>query len=259
MTIRVDSIENLTEDIAALLHITPSKLIYDIHSLAFNTMDNFGYQYIASNKPDQIRNVYLCHITRKADASLIDTLFPLDKLLTSENPFSTFLNAHDVYFEERDNNILLLYKGNIVNWEETDNRRFNRESFRSRLTEDFCVNGYQFLYNIRKAPHADHYMRGPEFLQNLDCLLGTELSTNYRQSTSACVAMCTVPVEKIVFDETDREHSFTEQYIYSALRCIQEHYFSHMKYGNNPGLRALDDYCVKVERWIPEGELPWEG
>lgn len=100
------------------------------------------------------------------------------------------------------------------------------------------------------------YAYAPEFLQDLDSLLGSNLVDEFRTISHTFVALCRVPKGKIVFDSRSNDGKFEERYIYSSLSYIWEYTFPEKAYGYNCVLRALDDYIVNVERWIAAEELP---
>ena len=130
-------------------------------------------------------------------------LLPLREVLTTENSFSLFLANHQIFFTENLQGIgALVYREKYIEWWRNENDGFNPARFKNRLTEDFCVNGFQFLYDIINSAHPDYalYARAPEFLQDLDYLLETQLVNDFRAESQTFVALCRVPKEKIVFD-----------------------------------------------------------
>ena len=155
---------------------------------------------------------------------------------------------------------VLVYRGEHIEWWKSTNVGFNPARFKSRLTKDFCINGFQFLYDITNSAQPDYnlYSYAPEFLQDLDYLLGTQLVNDFRAESQTFVALCRVPKAKIVFDYNADDGRFEERYIYSALSYIWEYCYSkneQVRKGYNCMLRALDDYTVHIERWVLEEEI----
>ena len=258
MVIRIDSLENIIADTAYYLGKTAGALLRDIEEIDFRSDDVAGYRYIFENKSHSLEEVYLCHVTRKLNTSNYVKLLPLSELLTTHNAFSDFLQDHHISFGKSSQKIdKLTYKGRVIDWETSDQEYFNPARFHERLTSDFCVNGFQFLYDIINSAQPDYnlYSRAPEFLQDLDSLLETHLVSDFRANSRVAVALCRLPIEKIVFDSNSEDGRFEERYIFSTLGYIWEYYYSKWRRGNNCKLRALDDYTVLVERWIPEEEI----
>ena len=257
MIIRIDSIDYLTADVAYYLGKIPQTLLEDIKNFDFRNDDSEGYAYIEQNRREVLDDIYLCHISRKLTADDIPKLLPLNQLITTANSFSDFLKRNGVCFETSSNgDISLVYKRTLIDWQNNSNPYFNPIRFKSRLCEDFCVNGFQFLYDISKQFDHDRYAYAPEFLQDLDSLLGANLVDEFRTISHTFVALCRVPKGKIVFDSRSNDGKFEERYIYSSLSYIWEYTFPEKAYGYNCVLRALDDYIVNVERWIAAEELP---
>lgn len=258
MIIRVDALENLVADTAQYLGKEKEELLQDIQGVNFRMGDASGYKYISDNKKEQIDEVYLCHVARKLDTDHNMKLLPLKKVLTTENAFSDFLKNHGISFEvKRQREVELLYHGAAVAWQDKKNGLFNPARFQSRLYKDFCINGFQFMYDViyTAGPDFNLYSFAPEFLQDLDHLLDAGLVNDFREISHTFVALCRIPMGKIVFDHNPDDGRFEERYIYSALGYIWEYYFSNVKRGQNCMLRGLDDYTVQVERWIPETEI----
>ena len=111
------------------------------------------------------------------------------------------------------------------------------------------------MYDITNSaqPFYDLYRRAPEFLQNLGRPLGVDLSSDFEAQSQTYVALCRVPKDRIVFDTEDPNYNFEERYIYYAMEYIWKYWKGGSGY--NPALRALDTDTVKVEKWVPEGEI----
>lgn len=258
MVIRIDSLENIIADTAYYLGKTAGDLLRDIEKINFRSGDVAGYRYISENKSHLLKEVYLCHVTRKLNTANYVKLLPLSELLTTHNAFSDFLEDHHISFDKPSEKIdKLIYKGRVIDWETSDQECFNPARFHERLTRDFCVNGFQFLYDIPNSAQPDYnlYSHAPEFLQDLDYLLETHLVSDFRANSRVAVALCRFPIEKIVFASNSEYDRFEERYIFSTLGYIWEYCYSKCRRGSNCKLRALDDYTVPVERWIPEEEI----
>lgn len=69
MIIRVDSIDNLTKDVADCIHTPISKMLSDIRSINFRMSDERGIDYLTSHEHEKLTEVYLCHLARRLKAS----------------------------------------------------------------------------------------------------------------------------------------------------------------------------------------------
>lgn len=260
MIIRVDTLENLISDTALLLDKEPGRLLEDIKGFPFLTDVTAGYRYIAENKKEKLDAVYLCHIARKLDSDKSMCLLPLNKVLVTSNPFSEFLKNHNIFFDmSRPVGAELIYRGKVVDWRGSENKVFNPKRFESRLYKDFCVNGFQFLYDIPNSARSSYnrYSYAPEFLQDLEDLLHAGLVQDYRHISHTFVALCRMPIDQVLFDHRVDDESFEERYIYSALEYIWEYCCAVAKQGCNCILRGLDPCAVQVEKWISEEEIEY--
>lgn len=259
MIIRVDSIENLTEDVANCLNVPANQMLFDISTIDFRMRDGRGFEYIESHGHEQLTDVYLCHLARCLNKSTGNTLCPLDTLLLTQNDFSDFLMNYDIRFKKsQSGEMILLYHNQQIEWKKKKNNGFKPARFSKRLSEDLCVNGFQFLYDIKQTtgPNYSLYMNAPEFVQDLDSLLDIGLVQAYREKSASYVALCKLPRDEVVFDRPWHERDFDTQYLYSALSFIWEYRFAVRPSGSNPILRALDQNNVYVERWIAEANIP---
>lgn len=258
MIIRVDTLGNLITDTAYYLGKESQTLLHDIKGIDFQSDDPFGYRYIVENKKMQLSEVYLCHIARRLDTDNNMRLLTLIELLTTTNSFSDFLRDHDISFDKScQNGVELLYHGKVIDWREKRNIGYNPARFEMRLRKDFCVNGFQFLYDMVNStqPNFNLYSCAPEFLQDLDLLLDAGLVNDFRSISHTFIALCRLPIGKIVFDGNENDENFEVRYIHSSLRFIWEYCFPKFKKGHNCILRGLDDYTVQVEKWIPEEKI----
>ena len=248
--IRVDTLDNLKEDVANYLGIACSELldVLEQYSDSSFNLNADCYQYIAKHKKYTLDEFYLCHVAAKLDCDDHMELLPLDKLLTTQNSFSDFLLEHGIKFEKSQNprrKLDLFYKGKLI--------KYGNSRIKDRFSEDLCVNGFQFLEGIESAQNYNQYCFAPEFLQDLDRLLGNDLLNKFQAQSQTYVALCRVPKDRIVFDTKDPDHNFEERYIYSAMEYIWKYWKGGSGY--NPTLRTLDTDTVIVEKWIPEKEI----
>lgn len=260
MIIRVDTLENLISDTTLLLGKEPGRLLEDIKDFPFLTDVTAGYRYIAENKKGKLDAVYLCHIARKLDSDKSMCLLPLNKVLATSNPFSEFLKDHNIFFDmSRPVGAELIYRGKVVDWHGCENEIFKPKRFQSRLYKDFCVNGFQFLYDIPNSARSSYnrYSYAPEFLQDLEDLLHAGLVQDYRHISHTFIALCRIPIEQVLFDHHVDDTCFEERYIYSALEYIWEYRHAEARQGCNCILRGLDHCAVQVEKWISEEEIEY--
>lgn len=258
MIVRVDTLDHLITDTALYLGKDRKTLLQDIEGIDFRLGDPAGYRYIADNRKEQLGEVYLCHIARKLDTDSNMCLLPLIDVLRTTNPFSDFLKDHSISFDKsHQNSVELLYHGKKVAWRESRNTYFNPARFQKRLCEDFCINGFQFLYDIVNSaqPGFNLYSRAPEILQDLDYFLNAGLVNDFRSISHTFVALCRIPMDRVFFERDAGDRSFEERYIYSALWYIWEYCYSKVRQGYNYMLYCPDDYTVRVEKWIPEDKI----
>lgn len=256
MIIRVDTLENLVKDVATCLGTPVQTMLDDIQSIDFRMGDKSGYAYIEEHQQNKLTEVFLCHLARRLNDDDNNTiLLPLNQLLTTSNAFSDFLAIHKIKFSK--DKLELIYKGNLIDWAKSKSKCFNSARFRSRLEKDFCVNGFQFLYDIKNSAGSDYlwYTQAPELLQDLDYLLDLRLVSEFRDISESYCALCPIPIKNLVFDCNYTDRNFEERYIYSSLSYISEYVFAKRPSGNNPRLRALDFYLPDIEQWIPEESI----
>lgn len=259
MIIRVDSVDNLTKDVADCIHTPVSKMLSDIRSIDFRMSDERGIKYLVSHEHEKLTDVYLCHLARRLKESNGDLLLPLDELLLTPNAFSNFLKQRDIFFQKDPaGEMVLFYNKQKINWETNENIGFNPARFSKRLNEDFCVNGFQFLYDIsaNTGPDYNSYMGVPEFIRDIDYLLNIGLVQEFREESSGYVALCRLSSDDVIFDRPWRNCGFDTQYLYGALGFIWEYHYARSISGNNPIIRALDHSKVRVEQWIEERDIP---
>ena len=258
--IRVDTLDNLKEDVANYLGIEYSELLKVLERYMSNSdtdkradkNEKKCCRYISRHKKYTLEEFYLCHVAAKLDCDEHTELLPLDKLLTTQNSFSDFLLEHGIKFEKNQNSkrkFDLFYKGKLI--------KYGNSRIKDRLSEDLCVNGFQFLEGIKSAQSYNQYCFAPEFLQDLDSLLGINLFGDFRKQSHTYVALCRVPKDRVVFDTNIRVRNFERRYIYFAMKYIWKYQEECQKCGSgdNPVLRALDTDTVIVEKWIPEKEI----
>ena len=139
--IRVDTLDNLIEDVASYLGISPYKLL-DVLAQYSDRLFNLNtdcYQYIAKHKKYTLEEFYLCHVAAKLDCDDHMELLPLDKLLTTQNSFSDFLLEHGIKFERSQNTGYLLelfYKGEHIEWKKYKDTESIGERVKIRLSKN---------------------------------------------------------------------------------------------------------------------------
>lgn len=260
MIIRIDSIDNIIQDLANVLHLKPTKMLEEIGKIDFDNNSKMGFEYVLQHKHETLTEIYLCHLTRHLKNDDGKILHPLKELLLNKNEFSSFLQKYKIQFVLGNNgDIELFFKNQRCNWENKEDRKFNVARFRSRLSQDFCVNGFQFLYDIKHSCCTNYscYMQVPEFIYDLECLLKINLVNEYQKLSSSYVALCRLPVGEVLFARAYREYDFETQYLYHALNYIWEYMCktSVFKCATNPILCALDNISVPVEAWITDDKI----
>lgn len=258
MIIRVDSIDNLTEDVANCIHTPVNEMLHDIRSIDFEARDKSGINYLASHGHEKLTEVYLCHLTRRLNENNGNLLLPLNELLLTPNTFSNFLKKHDIFFQKDSvGEMVLFHHKRKVKWETNKKSAFSPSRFSKRLKEDFCVNGFQFLcgINTNTGPSYSTYISVPEFIRDIDNLLNIGLVQEYREKSLGYVALCRLSSDEVIFDRPWRNFDFDTQYLYSALEFIWEHHYAKPINGSNPFIRASDHCSVRVERWIEEKDI----
>lgn len=257
MIIRVDTLSHIITDTSNVLGISEDSLLMDIQHIDWNMGDIKGYEYIKQHHPKELTQIYICHLARKLSTDTNTVLLPLQRVLLTQNAFSDFLKTYKVeFFLQGNGSISIVHNGTPIAWENCDNPLFNVARFRNRLSFDYAINGFQFLYDIEhSAQNRNIYWKAPEFLQDLSFLLSKDLATIFQEHSSNYVALCLVSKDNIQFDCTI-SHTFDEVYIYSALRYIAGYCCKKKYSGDNPRLRVSDNLNVQVNKWIPEEEIP---
>lgn len=254
MLIRVDSIDHLLVDVSEYLGCTADEFLCDIKYIDLRYREN-GVKYIRSKFTQELPEIYLCHLTRRLNGDTSDKVLPLNRVLTSDTTLATFFKQYGVTFEQRDNGtISVLYNNEPLEWWKYGEDRHSVKRVHIRTTSDYCVNGFQFLYDIQNnAKDFNYYTKVPEFVRDLGPTFNPQIVDAFEKESSPYVALCNLPCAQVEFDE--RGCSFQEQYIYNVMSFIKEYYYEHYLLKNNAILLAKSDTCLDVKRWIPVSEL----
>ena len=76
MVIRIDSLENIIADTAYYLGKTAGDLLRDIERLIFAQMMLLGIDIFLRTRVTLLKEVYLCHVTRKLNTANYVQLLP---------------------------------------------------------------------------------------------------------------------------------------------------------------------------------------
>lgn len=269
--IRVDTKDNLLNDVAAFLGIDIGRLYLTIMDIYNESKIDYGFDYNKINQlsedfiftctDKQIDEMYLCHLTRNIDCPPI--LFPLHTILTSKNSLSAFLKENELTFEFEDEQIKMKYKDRIIpkteiypEGEQEYYHRRLRNRFGFGETKDFCVNGFLFAINPETSTdgYYDQLLHGPEFLQDIDMVLSTDLCSDFRKLSKNYYALCRVPLNEVIFDGKDYINILTERtvtYLTICFDAIYDLYIDHSdRIGSNYIIRLNDIESIPVEKYI---------
>ena len=254
MLIRVDSIDHLLVDVSEYLGCTADEFLRDIKCIDFRRKENV-VKYIRSKFTQKMPEIYLCHLTRRLNGDTSDRVLPLNRVLTENTTLATFFKQYGVTFEQRDNGtISVLYNNEPLEWWKHGKDRHSVKRIHMRTTSDYCINGFQFLHDIRNnAKDFNYYTKVPEFVRDLGPTFNSQVVDAFEQESSPYVALCSLPCAQVKFDE--QGYSFQEQYIYNVMNFIKEYYYERFPSKNNEILLAKNDACLDVKRWIPISEL----
>lgn len=227
-------------------------------------MEEFYSNMIEQELPDEI---LFFHLSRRLNGSENEISYNLQELLTSNNSFSDFLNAHQITFRNGDGNrIILCYRDRQISLENTMSREVCY--LRSRLgynlgREDFCFNGFAFRDLLMRNPYTRQLQSCPEILECLERYLRIKgLTEDYAEKSKYYCFMYKFPIEHVIFDGKD-DLTVAEKQLHLlnqiAYRLYQYSKDSHYLYDHdNPILRLKDDdnayvdYLVSTEIITPD-------
>lgn len=227
-------------------------------------MEEFYSDMIEQDLPDKI---LFFHLSRRLKGSENEISYNLQDLLTSNNSFAEFLNAHQITFRNGNGNrIILYYRNRQINLENTMSSDVCY--LRSRLgynsgREDFCINGFAFRDLLMKNSYTRQLRGCPEVLEILERFLHIEgLAKDYAEKSEYYCFMYRFPIDHVIFDGKDdlsvegkQLHLLNQVsyrlYQYSGeSRCLYDH--------DNPILRLKDDdnasldYLMSTEIITPD-------
>lgn len=254
MIIKVETLKDIEQGISKLLDKDIKEIISDVEEFDYiNNQDNF-HEYVTQNKKHKIEEIYMCHLTRRFKGSTNEILLPLNQLLVTENEFSEFLVSYGIEFKEENGNLNLFFQNKSIDLERYDELTYDGVArLKKRFKEDYCVNGLQFLYDVKNNSWSDYcsYLEVPELIRDLDEILKTGMSKAYQDRTEKYCALCKVQIDEVIYDGRKIENTLKESgYI---KKCIEFVYRYHKKsLPNNARLRIDDNCSIKVDKWIPE-------
>ena len=227
-------------------------------------MEDFYSDMIEQGLPDEI---LFFHLSRRLKGSENEISYNLQELLTSNNSFLEFLNAHQITFRKwAGNRIILCYRDRQIRLENTMSTDVCY--LRSRLgynlgREDFCFNGFAFRDLLMKNQYTRQLQGCPEILECLERYLRIKgLTKDYAEKSKYYCFMYKFPIERVIFDGQDDlivEEKQLHLLNQVAYRLYQYSGDSRYLYDHdNPILRLKDDdnasvdYLVSTEIITPD-------
>lgn len=227
-------------------------------------MEGFYSDKIEQELPNE---VLFFHLSRRLYGPENEISYNLQELLTSNNSFSEFLNAHQITFRNgAGNRIILCYRDSQISLENTMStdvcylrRRLGYNSGR----EDFCFNGFAFRDLLMKNQYTRQLQECPEILKYLERYLRIKgLVEEYTEKSKYYCFTYRFPIECVIFDG---KNDFTaEEKQLHLLNQVAYRLYKHSRDShdlndcNNPILRLKDgdnasvDYLVSTEIITPD-------
>ena len=271
--IRVDTIENLINDLCAFLRVSYIELcnkIFEIYSECNRSEEcyfdetkflDLSSDFISKNNDEEIEEVYLCHLIRSIDCP--EQLYPLHEVLTTKNTLSDFLSQNGFHFKTLGQKIKLVYNGKEYSELELgtpleDNNYHGHLAVRFGYSfePDFCLNGFLFAINPQKSTdgYYDQLKRSPEILQDLDRYFDTNLSSIFYKLSNYYYALIKVRLNQIIFDENEDQRMSRDRTKLFLNYCFQAIYnllYIDKNSGiTNPMIRLTDAESAIVETYI---------
>lgn len=268
MVIDTTSREGMESSLTHLMGVSVPKLYQYIEAAAvsaikgqwcfnqglFNeAMEVFYSDMIEQELPDEI---LFFHLSRRLKGTENETSYNLHELLTSNNSFLEFLNAHQITFRKgAGNRIILCYRDRQISLENTMSTEVCY--LRSRLgynsgRKDFCFNGFAFRDLLMKNQYTRQLQDCPEILECLERYLRIKgLVEDYAEKSKYYCFMYKFPIENVIFDGQDDlivEEKQLHLLNQVAYRLYQ--YSGDSRYlcdYDNPILRLKDDDNVSVD------------
>lgn len=216
-------------------------------------MEDFYSDMIEQELPDEI---LFFHLSRRLKGSENEISYNLQELLTSNNSFSEFLNAHQITFRKgAGNRIILCYRDRQISLKNTMSTDVCY--LRSRLgynsgREDFCFNGFAFRDLLMKNQYTRQLQDCPEILERLESYLQIKgLAKEYAEKSEYYCFMYRFPIGCVIFDGKD-DLTVEEKQLHLlnqvAYRLYQYSGDSRYLYDHdNPILRLKDDDNASVD------------
>lgn len=257
MIIRVDSIDNMVDDLATYFACNKYEFLSDLQNINFRN----GYtpeiqDYLSKKRKESLEEIYLCHLTRRLYGDRNNQLLPLDFALTQDTSLASFFRAYDISFRRRENGVLeVLHCKEPLQWWKCDTKGFNKTRLHQRLIDDYCVNGFRFLYDIENnnSSYFRWYTGAPEIIRDINYVLSKDILGDFIKSSEAFAALCKVVKSDVIFDGS--ESAFENNYIYSALSFVKEYCFASVPSASNPIILMRNNICVDVENWVPVSQI----
>lgn len=271
--------ETMEKSICSYLRVTPKDLC-DLFEFAGSEAQQdkfidgdklngiFNSFIVAHKSRKTIDEVLFFHLSRRLNAAEGYTVGNnLFDLLSTENAMTLFLKEHDVEFAVCDSYLNLIYKGNEVSLEDTNQQHIPYLRWRlghntNRI--DFCFNGFL----LKDLLYRNHYARElydvPEFIGVLATFLkrrdiGTDFFDN---SQYYCLEYC-VPLKKVMFDDDEKlDTEKKEVYLLNQiLNRLYEYYTSDIRYmfdHDNPIIRLTDSDTMDEKYFIAKEKITWD-
>ena len=259
MVIDTTSREGMESSLAHLMGVSVPELYQYIEAAAdsavegqwcFNqdlfdkAMEDFYSDMIEQELPDEI---LLFHLSRRLKGSENEISYNLQELLTSNNSFSEFLNAHQITFRKgAGNRIILCYRDRQISLENTMSTDVCY--LRSRLgynsgREDFCFNGFAFRDLLMKNQYTRQLQDCPEILERLESYLRIKgLAKEYAEKSE----YYSLSVNSFyIIDDAKQRDKMTEEF-YSAVKKEIALYQEKADYLIQSGSRSPS----VMERWV---------
>ena len=271
--IRVDTLENLINDLCAFLRVSHTELCNKILEMYMECSGSEDYyfddakffdlssDFISKNNDDEIEEVYLCHLIRSIDRP--DKLYPLHEVLTTQNSFSDFLRQEGFCFKISDQKIHLIFDGKEYSEIELgtpveDKNYYGHLAVRFGYDDDpdYCLNGFLFAINPERSTdgYYDLLKRGPEVLQDIDKLFDTNLSSTFYKISNYYFALIRVDLNQIIFDNSEDKTiscDTTKLFLDFCFQAIYKLLYVGKSGGiTNPMIRLNDSDSATVESYI---------
>ena len=271
MVIDTTSREGMESSLAHLMGVSVPELYQYIEAAAdsaiegqwcFNqdlfdkAMEDFYSDMIEQELPDEI---LFFHLSRRLNGSENEISYNLKELLTSNNSFSDFLNAHQITFRKgAGNRIILCYRDRQISLENTMSTDVCY--LRSRLgynsgREDFCFNGFAFRDLLMKNQYTRRLQGCPELLKCLERYLRIKgLTEHYAEKSEYYCFMYKFPIEHVIFDGKDdltvekKQFHLLNQVAYRLYQYSRDsrYIYDH----DNPILRLKDDANASIDYMV---------